>query len=93
MGEARRLVGWNIRRIRVRRGYSIEALAGDANVDASHVARIERGAVNSSLDVLERLAQALEVKLAELFRPHRVGSKPPKPLKSGRRPKVRPDRR
>lgn len=87
MGEARRLVGWNLRRFRVRRGYSIEALAGDADVDASHVARIERGTVNSSVDVLERLANTLGVRLGDLFRRQRAGTKPPKPLRSGRRPK------
>ena len=88
MGEARRLVGWNLRRIRVRSGYTIEALAGAADVDDSHLARIERGTVNSSLDILERLALALGVKLGELFRPHRPGAKAPKPLRSGRRPKL-----
>ncbi len=87
MGDGRRLVGWNLRRIRVRRGYSIERLAGDADVDSSHVARIERGTVNSSIDVLDRLAGVLEVRLSDLFRQPPPGAKPPPPLRSGRRPK------
>lgn len=73
-------MGWNLRRIKVRRGYSIEALAGDAEVDPSHVVRIERGTVNSSLDVLERLARVLDLKPLDLFRLHQPGIKPPKPF-------------
>jgi transcriptional regulator with XRE-family HTH domain len=86
--EARKLVGWNLRGRRVERGYSIEQLAGEAEVDESHIARIERGTVNSSVDVLARLAKALGVKFGELFKELPVNAKPPKPLKSGRRPKA-----
>lgn len=87
MGEARKIVGWNVRRIRVRRGLTMEELGGAAEVGPAHVARIERGAVNSSVDVLERLAGALGVGLVELFRPLARGARPPPPLKAGRRPK------
>ncbi len=88
MGEARKTVGWNVRRIRVRRGLTIEGLGGAADVGPAHVARIERGAINSSVEVLERLAGALGVGLVELFRPVRAGAKPPAPLKAGRRAKA-----
>lgn len=87
MSGARKTVGWNLRRIRVRKGLTIEALAGDAEVDSSHVARIERGSMNSSVDVLERLAAALGVRLIELFRKLPAGSRPPRPLPAGRRPR------
>lgn len=85
MGEARKTVGWNVRRLRVKRGLTIEGLGGEAEVGPAHVARIERGAINSSVDVLERLAGALGVKLVDIFRPLAKGSKAPKPLRAGRR--------
>lgn len=87
--KVRKIIGWNVRKIRVSLGYSIEHLAGEAEIDESHVARIERAAVNSSVDVLERLAKALRVKIAELFIEPPPGSPAPKPLKSGRRSKLR----
>jgi transcriptional regulator with XRE-family HTH domain len=85
--KARKFVGWNLRRLRAERGFSIESLAGDAEVDPSHVARIERGTVNPSVDVLERLAHVLRVKLHEFFIEPEPGASPPKPLRSGRRPR------
>lgn len=86
--KARKLIGWNLRRLRAERGISIEQLAGEAEVDASHVARIERATVNSSIDVLDRLAAALKVRLADLLIEPPPGSSPPKPLRSGRKRKA-----
>jgi transcriptional regulator with XRE-family HTH domain len=91
--KARRAVGWNVRRLRAERGFSIESLAGEAEVDESHVARIERGTVNPSVDVLERLAQVLKVKLSELFIEPEPGTPPPPTLKRGRKPQKRSGRR
>jgi len=84
--EARRIVGWNLRRIRVERGLTIEDLAGNAEVDASFVARVERASANSSVDLLDRLARALKVRLVELFIEPAPGAPQPKPLRAGRRP-------
>lgn len=85
--KARRTVGWNLRKLRAERGYTIEGLAGESEVDESHIARIERGTVNSSIDVLERLVQALGVKLVELFVEPAPGAAAPKPLRAGRKAK------
>ena len=82
--EMRRLAGWNIRRLRVMRGISIETLAGDAGVADTSLARLERGQMNVSLDFLDKLARALKVKPAQLFEPL---SSAPTPLRSGRRKK------
>jgi transcriptional regulator with XRE-family HTH domain len=83
--RARRIVGWNLRRIRVERGLSLEELAGDSEVDSSTVARIERSTVNASIDILERLAKALRVSVGALLVEPQPGATAPKPLRAGRR--------
>ena len=44
--DGRTRVAWNLRRIRVERGLSQEALAVDADVDRTYVSGIERGSFN-----------------------------------------------
>ena len=56
--KAGALVARNIRRLRVARGLSQEALAVDAEIDRTYVSRLERGLENPSVAVLERLARA-----------------------------------
>jgi transcriptional regulator with XRE-family HTH domain len=65
--DARTLVARNIRRIRVARGLSQEALAVDAEIDRTYVSRLERNLENPTVLVLERLAGALKCKIADLF--------------------------
>lgn len=52
-------VARNLRRLRVLRGLSQEALAVDAGVDRSYVSRLERNLENPTVAVLDRLAGAL----------------------------------
>jgi transcriptional regulator with XRE-family HTH domain len=85
--KAGALVARNIRRLRVARGLSQEALAVDAEIDRTYVSRLERGLENPSVAVLERLAKALSAPIEELFRVPRAGEAAPQPLKGGRRPK------
>lgn len=87
--EARRILGWNVRRIRVEQHMTIEELAGRADIDSSHVARIERGTVNSSLDVMAKLAKVLRVRLADLVTDPPPGTSKPAPLRAGRKPSSR----
>src|SRR5690349_6911738 len=82
--ESRKLVAWNLRRIRVACGLSQESLAVDADVDRSYVGRLERGIENPTIGVLDRLAGALSVHIGELFLQPRSGETAPKPLRSGR---------
>jgi transcriptional regulator with XRE-family HTH domain len=67
MRETRRRVAWNIRRLRVAKGWAIDALASKAQVNASSLSRIERGRMNASIDLLDRIAHALGVSLTELL--------------------------
>jgi transcriptional regulator with XRE-family HTH domain len=53
------LISEEIRRLRLESGVSIGTLAEYVGVDPSHVARIEKGASQPSLDLLERIAVAL----------------------------------
>jgi transcriptional regulator with XRE-family HTH domain len=82
--NVRKRVAWNLRRLRVERGLSQEALAVDAEVDRSYVGRLERAVDNPTVGILERLAAALNADISELLRSPRSGESVPKPLRSGR---------
>ena len=68
--NARLLVGRNIARIRGQKGLSQTQLASriDAKmtVDQSYLSKLERGSKNVSIDTLEVIAEALQVRLADL---------------------------
>lgn len=83
--EIRKLVGFNVRRVRLKRGMSQETLAG-TQMDTAHVSRIERGVENPTVVVLDKLARALDVSVAEFFRPVKAGAALPPTLKAGRKP-------
>lgn len=83
--NARELVAWNLRRIRVARHLAQEALAVDAEVDRTYISRLERNMENPTVAVLERLAAALSVSIIELFNQPAPGSRRPSPLPSGRK--------
>lgn len=85
--KGRKLVAWNLRRIRVLRDLSQDRLALDADVDRSYVGRIERGQENPTVGVLDRLAQSLAVHVSEFFAEPDSGALPPQPLRGGRRPR------
>jgi transcriptional regulator with XRE-family HTH domain len=83
--EAKKLVGWNIRRLRVERGLTIEALAAEADVAPAYLGQVERGVVNVGIVILGRVAKTLGTRLTELFVEPLPEADPPKPLKAGRR--------
>ncbi len=83
--EAKALVAWNLRRVRVMRAVSQEALAVDAGVDRSYVGRIERGVENPTVETLDKLAAALGVAAAELLLEPQVGEAKPANLRKGRK--------
>ena len=75
----------NLRRLRVAQGISQEKLAVDAAVDRSYLGGLERQAENPTVDLLDRIADALSVPMAALFTPPGAGEEEPAPLKGGRR--------
>lgn len=85
--DARALVARNIRKLRVRKDLSQEALAVDAKIDRTYVSRLERGLENPTVAVLEKLAAALGAEIAQFFEKPRAGEAAPQPLKGGRKAK------
>ncbi|HZV20938.1 MAG TPA: helix-turn-helix transcriptional regulator [Hyphomicrobiales bacterium] len=85
--KARTVVSRNIRRLRVAKGLSQEALAVDAGIDRTYVSRLERGLENPTVAVLERLASALNAKIIDFFDESQAGRGKIPPLPSGRRPR------
>lgn len=79
-------IAWNLRRIRTLRGITQENLAVDANVDRTAISGIERTDYNPSVDLLEKLADALNVDVLELLAVLPDGADEPKPMRSGRKP-------
>jgi transcriptional regulator with XRE-family HTH domain len=65
-GELDSLVRKRIRALRVAQGWSLEELAGRANVSQSTLSRIENGGRRLALDQLVTLARALDTSLDQL---------------------------
>ncbi|KNY14379.1 XRE family transcriptional regulator [Shinella sp. SUS2] len=83
--KGRALVAWNLRRLRVDRGVSQEKLAADAGVDRAYLGGLERQTENPTVDLLDKIADALSLSVSELFVVPDEGASPPKPLRSGRK--------
>jgi len=64
----RAVVAKNLRKLRQIKGLSQEDLAHRADITANYVSSLEREEYAASLDVIERLATALEVDPVELLR-------------------------
>ena len=61
-------IGKNIRKIRLSKGLSQEALALTSGIDRSYLGGIERGEHNVAVINLEKIAIALEMPIANLFK-------------------------
>ena len=60
-------VALNIQDLRRARGLSQEELAHRANVSRGYMGKVENAKFAASLDLLERIAKALQVDASELF--------------------------
>jgi transcriptional regulator with XRE-family HTH domain len=82
---AKENVARNMRRLRVKLGVSQEAFADLTGIDRTYVSRLERKLENPTVTVLEKVAAALGVEIAELFAdPGPADAKPPS-LPAGRK--------
>lgn len=60
-------VGKQIQKLRDSKGISQQDLAAKCNFEKSNMSRLEAGRVNPTLSTLEKVANSLDVTLAELF--------------------------
>lgn len=67
VGELQRSVGKNIRRIRLSRGISQEALGAVVGLHRTYIGSVERGERNVTLQTLEGMAELLGVPPMELL--------------------------
>lgn len=66
--SARQLLAANLRQERTRLAWSQEELAAEAGISQTYVSQMESGQRRVSIDILDRLALALGIELAELLR-------------------------
>jgi len=84
------LIAGNLRRLRVAGGFSQERLALEAGVDRAYVSGLERARENPTVDVLDRLAAALDAPLAAFFaEPPAEAAQPAPSLRAGRKARRR----
>ena len=67
VGEARRRIAENVRRLRKERDLSQEKMAELADFHRTYISQLERCVTNISVDGLERLAIALDVDILDLM--------------------------
>ena len=60
-------VGSNLKHLRKKRGFTQQQLAIDCEIEISQISRIERGGMNTSINVLYTISIALEVDINEFF--------------------------
>jgi transcriptional regulator with XRE-family HTH domain len=60
-------IGLTVRRLRADRGFTLQALADESGVSKSYLGDIEKGRKNPTTDVIEAIAEALEVPARELL--------------------------
>lgn len=65
--DVRKRVGLNLRKFRLDRGLSQEALAFDCGLHRTYISGVERGVRNPTVLVLERIAMALKVPSSRLL--------------------------
>lgn len=87
--DGRALLAWNLRRLRTVRDISQERLAADTGVDRAYISQLERREGNATVDLLDRLAEVLDVEVREFFERPADDASAPQPLRSGRRPSAR----
>ncbi|MGE5537242.1 MAG: helix-turn-helix domain-containing protein [Gemmatimonas sp.] len=82
--DVRKRLAENLRRIRLQRGISQEALALEADIDRAYMSGLERGIRNPTVLLLAKLARALKVPLGDLIGAEGLAEPPAPNLPRGR---------
>lgn len=80
--DVRVIVGKNLRRVRLERGFSQETLAAEAGIAPSFLSQIENGKRSATITTLDMLAKALRTPIVGFFT---APSLMPKGLPRGRK--------
>jgi len=67
MGDLKMIIGEKIRSIRNAKDLTLQQLSHATGLQTSYIGEVERGKRNVSLDSLEKLITALDIKPSELF--------------------------
>lgn len=67
VNKINRLFGERVRALRVAEGLTQEKLAERVGVHFTYISQIERGVTNCGIEIVEKIALALDVVLPELF--------------------------
>jgi DNA-binding XRE family transcriptional regulator len=65
--KAKEKLGKKIQQARKKAGYTQEELAADLRISRTHMGHIEQGRKSPSLELLEKIARALKLKVSDLF--------------------------
>lgn len=60
-------IGKNIHKVRSRQNRTQEDVAGEAGIETSYFAKIERGEANPSLEIIYAIIKALHVKSSDIL--------------------------
>lgn len=60
-------IGNKLKRARMEQGLTQEELAERAGIRANYYAKIERGEINTTIDTLQKIASALNVKSSDIL--------------------------
>lgn len=62
-----RILGTKVQRLRKSEGYTQEELAEHIGISRTHMGHIEQGRKSPSLEIIDKIARKLKVKVSELF--------------------------
>ena len=66
--KIQQILGSNIKRIRVQKGWSQDKLSEVSGLHRTYISGIERGVRNPTVDIVQQISQAFVVHISELFK-------------------------
>jgi transcriptional regulator with XRE-family HTH domain len=68
MQEVQKKLGKRVAELRKKQGFSQEGFAHECRFHRSYMGAVERGEKNITIQLVDRIAKALKISLAELFK-------------------------